>query len=222
MDARANAWMLPACACLLAAAGGVAAGWFLRGAQAAPPLLPAPQSAELATRAQLEELKRELLACFGDATHAPRTKGATNSAPLAPDAGTLLELGRKLDELGARVAVLSSGVRPVIGGRSWANARGPGSESIEKMIARIRESEHRDHAGEPGEDAIPTILREHSLWTVEDVVRVYGPPDRVDDRNGLAFRYGRFTIEGYGGEYFLYFRFREGFVVDFGFDGVSD
>ncbi len=201
---------------------GFAVGWLARGTPPAPASLTAPDPVhriESVTHEEFDAFRREVLAQL---ERIGRARAADPSTPATAADEAVIELGRKLDGLDARVAVLSTGVRPGIGGRAWANARGPGSESIEKMIARVQEQARHDHAGERGEEAIPTILREHSLWTVEDVVRTYGPPLHVDGNDGLAFHYGRFALETYSGEYSLCFRFREGFVTDFNFDTTGD
>ncbi len=212
-------WLVPVLVGFVAAAAGLGAGWYLHTGAPAPAQPPQARGADAVTREELETAKREILAQL---EALGRARPTSASAPSAASNDTVIELGRRIDDLDARIAVLATGVRPGIGGRAWSNARGPGSQSIEKIIARVQEQARREHADEPGEDAIPTILREHSLWTVEDVARTYGPPLRADGNDGLAFRYGRFALENYAGEYSVYFRFREGFVTDFGFDSASE
>ncbi len=207
-------WLVPLLVGLGAAAAGLAAGWFLRGGAPALAQPPQLQAADGVTREQLEELKRELLARL-ELLGRVRADGASTAAP----DDTVIELGRRIDALDARIAVLATGVRPGIGGRAWANMRGPGGESIDKLCARIQENWKRQQRNEAPEDISEALLREHHLWTVEDVVRTYGPPERLTNSNGLTLCYGRFTLENTDGAYYLFFRIQEGFVTEVGFDG---
>jgi hypothetical protein len=213
-------WLVPALIGLVAAAGGLAAGWFLRGG-AARPEAPARalerETTEAVTREQLEALKAEILAQLRQLAR-PRADGS--SAPAAPDEA-VNELGRRIDEIDARLAVLATGVRPGVGGRAWANLRGPGSESIEKICARIQEQHRREQKNEKTEQVPEVVLQEHKLWTLEDIVHAYGPPGRVSGQDGLTFYYGRFELESVEEPCFVFFRFREGFVTEVGYDCVN-
>jgi len=189
-------WLVPLLAGLAAAAVGLGAGWYLRGTSGAEHAGASPlevQAAPGVTREELEGMKREILAHLESLA---RSRPASSSAAPLPANDAVIELGRRLDELDARIALLSTGVRPGIGGRAWANARGQGSESIEKISARIVEANTRARKDEPHEDVAEALTREHFLWTLEDVVRTYGPPQHLDTTNGLMLFFDRFSLEG--------------------------
>jgi hypothetical protein len=203
---------------LVAAGIGLASGWFLRGSDTSlgsamdPPVA---HAADGVTREEFEIAKSEILAQLHTLAR-PAATGASSAT--APGSQQVNELGRRLDELDARVALLSSGVRPGFGGRSWANARGAGSESIEKIGARIQTSCALAQKDQPHEDMESALSREHYLWMLEDVVRAYGPPEHIETSNGLALFYGRFTIEGTNEPCFVEFTITEGFVTQVGYD----
>jgi len=199
---------------LLAAAAGLGAGWFLRGGTPAPVQPPPVHAPEGVTREQLELLRQELLAELG---RIGRAQAAGGTPPATVD-NSVNELGRRIDELDARIAVLATGVRPGIGGRAWVNARGQGSESIERMIARIGENDARRRKGEPNEDMVEALTREHYLWTLEDVVRAYGPPEHLETSSGLALFYGSFRLDGTEKPCAVCIRIVEGFVTDVDYD----
>ncbi len=211
-------WLVPALVALGAAAVGLGAGWFLRGSNSARAADARPievQAAAAVTREELEAAKREILAQL---EALGRARPTSSSAPAAASNDTVIELGRRLDDLDARIAVLATGVRPGIGGRAWANLRGPGCESIEKLCTRIQENWRRAQKDEVTEDISEALLREHHLWTIEDVVRAYGPPDRLTNANGLTLCYGRFALENVEDAFCVLFRIQEGFVTEVGYD----
>jgi hypothetical protein len=220
-DAR-GPWLVPLLVGFAAAGAGLGAGWFLRGPPSVEDASARPvevQAGSGVTRDELESMKREILARLEQLGRA-RSSGSPLAAAQPADE-TVIELGRRLDDLDARIAVLSTGVRPGIGGRAWANLRGRGSESIEKISTRIQEQNRRAQRNEPGEDVPAAVLQEHNFWTVEDVVHAYGPPGRITGTDGLTFYYGRFSLEHVDEPCFVYFRFREGFLVEVGYDCVS-
>jgi hypothetical protein len=211
-------WLAPALVALGAAAGGLGAGWFLRGSQSHDRAASSPVEAQATgalTAAELEAAKREILARL---EALGRQRSASSSPAAAPADGSAIELGRRIDELDARIALLSAGARPGIGGRAWANMRGAGGESIEKITARILENDALARKNEKHEDMEAVLQREHYLWMIEDVVRAYGPPEHIETSSGLALFYGRFQIEGTDEPCFVCFRIVEGFVTDVGYD----
>jgi hypothetical protein len=200
---------------LVAGAVGLGAGWFLHGSAPAP--VPALQvhAAESVTRAGLDAAKSEILAQL---EWLGRARPASAPAAAAPASEAVIELGRRIDEIDARIALLSSGSRPAFGGRGWASMRGQGCESIEKVVERIQTNELLARKGEKQTNIEELLTREHYLWMLEDVIRQYGPPEHMDTSNGLALYYGRFQLEGTGETCCVCFRIVEGFVTDAGFD----
>src|SRR5262249_9037437 len=96
----------------------------------------------------------------------------------------------------------------------------PGAESIEKICARIHERHELEMKNEApeGPDLMTVLLKEHHLWTIEDVFRAYGPPEHITNDDGFSAYYGRFALENVDEPCFVYFRVREGFVTEIGYD----
>jgi hypothetical protein len=200
---------------LVAGAAGLGAGWFLRGSTPAPVQPLQARAADGVTREELEAAKREILAQL---ELIARARPAYAPAAATPASEAVIELGRRIDSIDARIALLSSGSHPVFGGRGWASMRGQGSESIEKIAERIQANQLLAQRGEQQPNIEDVLTREHYLWMLEDVIRQYGPPEHMDTSNGLALYYGRFQLEGTGETCCVCFRIVEGFVTDAGFD----
>jgi hypothetical protein len=214
-------WLAPALVALAAAAGGLAAGWFLRGNQSAARPASSPldvQAADALTAAELEAAKREILAELQRLVRAPRGDSAPGAAPAGAE---IAELGRRIDAIDARIALLATGPRPGNAGRDWASARGPGAESLAKIFERIQEWHKRYRKHEDQEDICEVLRKEHNLWAIEDVFRAYGAPDHVSSSSGLALCYGRFALPDEESPCYVYFRILEGYVIEVGFDCSS-
>jgi hypothetical protein len=205
-------WLAPALVALAAATAGLAVGWYLRGSSGAEQVLARPTEAQAADGVKREEiasLKRELLARLDELARVR----ATNS-PAAAD-GQVIELGRRIDDLDARIALLGSSAGKPARGPAWATTRGPGSGSIDSMRERIAAW---TKAGEYASQA-DALVREHQLWTMEDVLQAYGTPARVLDYNDAwTLAYGPFQEEGEELPCMIEFRFREGLVWEVNFD----
>jgi hypothetical protein len=223
-DSRSRLWLAVASAAAVAGGLGLALGWWLHGTDAhsgSSASAPESHSADSVTREELEAAKREILAQL---QLLALPQAASTSPAAAPGSDQVFELCRRLDEIGARVALLGVGNRAGVSGRAWANLRGPGSESIEKICARIRERHEQEQRNEntEGPELLDVLLKEHHLWTIEDVFRAYGPPEHITNEDGFSAYYGRFTMEAVDLPCFVFFRVREGFVTEIGYDCRED
>jgi hypothetical protein len=214
-------WLAPALVALGAAAGGLAAGWFLRGSQSHERAASSPvdvQAEGALTSAQLEAAKGEILARL---EALGRARSASSSPAAAAPDEAVVELGRRIEAIDARIALLSTGARPGNAGRDWGSLRGPGGETLPKIFERIQEWHKRAQKHEDQEDVCEVLRKEHNLWTIEDVFRTYGAPDHISSSSGLALYYGRFALANEESPCYVYFRILEGFVIEVGFDCVS-
>ena len=212
-----GAWLVPALVGLAAAAGGLCAGWFLRG-DAARPEAPARalerETADAVTREQLEALEVRILAELQKLAR-PRADGA--SAPATPD-GAVNELGRRIDDIDARIALLDTRAARKDGSSLWTPPKGPGSGSVEAMIERIR-SWYGAHAERSGDDVETQLKKEHDLWIFDDVVRAYGAPRRWKRlEQGWNLFYDCFAIEGWDDKQSLVFCLRDGYLAQLEID----
>jgi hypothetical protein len=207
-----GAWFVPALVALVAAAGGLAAGWFLRG-DAARPEPPARalerETSEAVTREQLEALETRILA---ELRKLARPGPDGTSAPVTPDAA-VNELGRRIDELDARIALLDTKEPRRDGSSLWTPPKGPGSGSIEAIIERMQAWYHPSHTERRGDDIETQLHREHDLWTFDDIVRAYAAPRRWERREqGWNLFYGCFEVEGWELKQSIVFCLRDGYL----------
>jgi hypothetical protein len=210
-------WLAPALVGLAAAAGGFGAGWFLRG-DGARPEAPARalerETSDAATREQLEALEAEILAELRRLAR-PRPDGA--STPVTPD-GALDELGRRIDDIDARIALLDTRAAHKDGSSLWTPPKGPGSGSIAAMTERMR-SWYGGNTERNGDDIETQLRKEHDLWTFDDVVRAYGAPRRWKRlEQGWNLSYDCFAIEGWDDKQSLVFCLRDGYLAQIEID----
>jgi hypothetical protein len=197
-------------AVLVAGASGLAAGWFLRGGAPAPVQPLQVHAADGVTREELEAAKREILAQLG---LLGRTRAAGAPTAAAPANDVVIELGRRIDDLDARIALSDKEAPRAKGTPLWTPPRGPGSGSIDAMIQRIQDWYHPSHTDRSGDDIEEQLRREHDLWTFEDVVRAYGEPRRWERCDGgWDLYFGSFVVEGWDDKHSIEFCLREGYL----------
>ena len=207
-------WLVPALVGLVAAAGGLAAGWFLRGGTArpeAPARALERETSDAVTREEIEGLRRDLLARLDELA-----RMRASITPASADADEqVIELGRRIDALESRVALARQKDLGGPTGELWTPPKGPGSGSIDAIVERIQASYRGEHALPEGESLSTQLRKEHELWTFEDVVRAYGAPRRWRLRESawLLF-YGCFEVEGSDQQKSIRFRLRGGYLSD--------
>jgi hypothetical protein len=209
-DQRSTPWLAAALAAVLAVSLGTGLGWWLRGETPhSLSFAPAPEGtvAVGATREEIEGLKRELLARL-DALARERT----TPAPASSD-GQVIELGRRVDELDTRIALLDKRAPRQEGSPLWTPPRGPGCSSIEAIIERMQAWYAKDGQIRSGVDLETQLKQEHDLWTFEDVVRAYGPPRRWERaEKGWNLYYGCFPIAGWDLKQSVSFYLHDGYL----------
>ena len=205
-------WFVPMLVVLASAGAGLLVGMWLHGWMLQPGPVPPESQSQAApgvTRAEFEAAQRALLARLDELARVR----ATNST--SPPDSQVAEIGRRIDDLDARIALLGSSAVHPTRGPGWASARGPGSGSIASMRERIAAW---CKAGEYDTQA-NALVREHQLWTMEDVMQAYGPPASVLEYNDAwTLAYGPFQQEGEELPCMIEFRFREGLVWEVNLD----
>jgi hypothetical protein len=209
-DQRSSLWLAASLAAVLAVALGMGLGWWLRGAAPqVPSFAPAPERsvASDATREEIEALKRELLARLDGLARERTTQAATTSDD------QVIELGRRVEELDARIALLDKRPARPDGSPLWKPPRGPGCSSIEAIVERLQAWYHPSHTDRRGDDIETQLKREHDLWTFDDVVRTYGAPRRWERYDqGWNLFYGSFDVEGWDLKQSVSFCLRDGYL----------
>lgn len=198
---------------LAACAAGLGAGWFLRGDTPAHVQPLQLNAADAVTREELEAAKREILAQLEHLGRArPAGAQATTAASASPN-DDVVELGRRVEELGARIALLDKRAPRQDDSPLWTPPLGPGSRSIDAMVERVQAWYHPSNTDRRGEDVEEQLRKEHDLWKFEDIVRAYGEPRRWERfEGGWNLYYACFEVVGWDDKESITFCLRETYV----------
>ena len=169
----------------------------------------APALLEL--RSELIELKKSLVELE------LRLQSRTNVDTAAPSGGRFENADKELQELIARFSASADGAAT---GSLNLNSESTGYASREAFESAMATVQARIHAGDDEsfqgdyEAAVLSLNQRHRLWSLQQLLARYGPPDKLNpDKNWLSLQYN-LTPEPGLERGFVRFRVREGLVVE--------